>query len=88
MARRSVEWNDGLAEDLKDPEFAKEFLLAALDENIPIQVALGKAIRAYEVKEFSKKVRLLSSNILRAINQNQSNLRYYEQAFKTIYVGA
>lgn len=68
MARRSIEWNDGLAENLKDAEFARAFLLEAIEEDISIQEALGKAIRAQGVKEFSKKVRLPSSNILRAIN--------------------
>lgn len=68
MARRSSEWNDGLAEDLKDFNFAREFLLAAIEEDISIQAALGKVIRAYGVKEFSKRVHIPSSNILRAIN--------------------
>ncbi len=68
MARRSKDWNEGLAKDLQDPEFSREFLLAALDEGVPIQVALGKVVRAYGVKEFSKKTKIASSNLLRAIN--------------------
>ena len=68
MARRSSDWNVGLAEDLKDREFAREFLLAAIDEGVPIQVALGKVIRAMGVKEFAAKVRMASPNLLRAIN--------------------
>ena len=34
MARRSKEWNIGLAQDLRDPEFAREFLLGAIEEGI------------------------------------------------------
>ena len=68
MARRSRDWNEGLAQDLQDPEFAREFLLAAMDEGVPIQVALGKVIRAMGVKEFSAKVRMASSNVQRAIS--------------------
>lgn len=68
MARRSVDWNDSLAQDLKNAEFAREFLLASIEDDISIQVALAKVIRAYGVKEFSKKVGIPSSNILRAIN--------------------
>ena len=68
MARRSKDWNEGLARDLQDAEFAREFLLAALDEGVSIQVALGKVVRAYGVKEFSKKTKIASSNLLRAIN--------------------
>lgn len=59
---------EGLARDLRNREFAREFLLAAMDEGIPIQTALGKVIRAMGVKEFASKVRMASPNVLRAIN--------------------
>ena len=68
MARRSRDWNEGLAQDLRDQEFAREFLLAAMDEGVPIQVALGKVIRAMGVKEFAAKVKMAGPNVLRAIN--------------------
>ena len=68
MARRSKDWNVGLAQDLRDPRFAREFLLAAIDERVSIQIALGKIIRAIGVKEFSAKIEIASSNILRGIN--------------------
>lgn len=68
MAKRSKDWNEGLAKDLKNPAFAREFILAAIEEGVSVQVALGKAIRAYGVKEFAKKIRIASPNLLRAIN--------------------
>jgi DNA-binding phage protein len=68
MARRSRDWNKGLAEDLSDPAFAREFLLAAIDEGVPLQRALGKVIRAMGVKEFAARVRMASPNVLRATN--------------------
>jgi len=68
MARRSRDWNIGLAQDLRDPDFAREFLLASVEEGVSIQVALGKVIRAIGIKEFSARVRIASPNILRAIN--------------------
>ena len=68
MARRSKDWNAGLARDLTDRAFAREFLLAAIDDGIPVQVALGKVIRGMGVKEFAAKVRMASPNVLRAIN--------------------
>ena len=58
MARRSRDWNEGLAQDLWDEEFARAFLLAAMDEGVPIQHALGKVIRAMGVKEFAEKVQM------------------------------
>ncbi len=36
MARRSRDWNIGLAEDLRKPQFAREFLMAAADEGVPL----------------------------------------------------
>ena len=68
MARRTVDWNEGLAKDLKDPKFAREFILGALDEGLSIQEVLGKVIRTYGIKEFSKKIKIPSSNIVRAID--------------------
>ena len=68
MARRSRDWNEGLAEDLQGKTFAREFLLAAVDEGVSIQVALGKAIRAMGVKEFAASIGMASPNVLRAIN--------------------
>jgi len=68
MTRRSRDWNEGLAKDLRDSVFAREFLVAALEEGLSIQVALGKVVRAYGVKEFSRKTKIASSNLLRAIN--------------------
>ena len=68
MARRSKNWNVGLAQDLRDPRFAREFLLAAIEEGVSIQVALGKVIRAIGIKEFSAKIGIASPNILRSIN--------------------
>ena len=72
MARRSEDWNAGLARDLQNPEFARQFLLAAVDEGVPIQVALGKAIHAMGVKEFAAKARMAGPNVLRAINSRHN----------------
>lgn len=43
MARRSKDRNVGLAQDLRDSDFAREFLVAAIEEGVSIQIALGKA---------------------------------------------
>lgn len=72
MARRSRDWNDGLAEDLKDKVFAREFLTAAVEDGIPLQQALAKVVRATGVKEFAARVDMPSSNLLRAIHPNHN----------------
>jgi probable addiction module antidote protein len=68
MARRSKDWNVSLADDLRDQKFAEEFLLAAIDEGVSLQVALGKVVRAMGVKEFAANVGMASPNLLRALN--------------------
>ena len=68
MARRSIDWNEGLSRDLKDAKFAQAFIQASLTEGISIQAVLAKVIRAYGVKEFATKIKMPSSNLLRAIN--------------------
>jgi len=68
MSRRSKDWNEDLAKDLRDKEFAAEFIKASLDEGLSLQETLGKVIRSYGLKEFSKKTKIPASNISRAIN--------------------
>ena len=68
VARRSEDWNIGLSKDLRDAAFAREFLLASIDEGVDLQLALGKVIRAMGIKEFAAKVHMASPNVLRAIN--------------------
>jgi probable addiction module antidote protein len=53
---------------LKNPKFARDFLLAAVEEGVSLQHALGKVIRAMGVKEFAAKVGMESPNLIRAIN--------------------
>ena len=85
MARRSKDWNEGLAKDLEDEKFAREFILALLDEGVSIQVALGKVIRSMGVKEFAKRSKIASPNVLRAIsprwNPTQETLNRLLQPF-------
>jgi len=57
-----------LAQDLRGPAFAREFLLAAIDDGVSVQQALGKVVRAMGVSEFAAKVRMASPDVLRAIN--------------------
>ena len=67
MSRRSVEWNAGLARELRKKDFAQEFVRGCLDEGLSLQQALAKVVRAYGVKEFALKTKLPSSNFVRVI---------------------
>lgn len=68
MTRRSKDWNEGLAQDLQNPEFVREFLLSAVEEGVSLQLALGKVVRSHGVKEFASRVGMASSNLQRAID--------------------
>lgn len=68
MAKRTKDWNEGLAKDLQDPAFAAEFIIGALEEGATVQEALGKVIRLHGVKEFAEKVDMASPNLLRALD--------------------
>lgn len=86
MARRSRDWNAGLARDLKNAAFAREFLMAAVEEGIPLQQALGQVIRAMGVKEFASKVGMAGPNVQRAIhprhNPTQATLNRLLKPFR------
>ena len=68
MARRSRDWNEGLARDLRNPKFAREFIIAAAQEGIALPYVLGKVVRAYGVKEFAAVCGMASSNVVRVIS--------------------
>ena len=72
MPKRSVSWNDTLAEKLSDLDFAKNFLLDLMEEGLPLQEALGETIRGHGVKEFCTLVDLEPSSVQRAINLNNN----------------
>jgi DNA-binding phage protein len=63
-------WNETLDRHLKDPKFAREYLLAAVEEGLDIQVALEDVIRAVGVNRYSQWVKRIDRpNILRAIRK-------------------
>jgi DNA-binding phage protein len=71
---RTSDWNEQLAKRLKNTGYARDFVIACLDEGLPIQVALGKVVRAYGVKEFAKKIHMAPSNLVRALNPDTKSL--------------
>ena len=85
MSRRSQDWDEGLARDLQNKDFAQEFILSSIDEGLSIQAILAKVIKSYGLREFSKKVRMASPNVLRAIdprhNPTQDTLNRLLQPF-------
>ena len=69
MSRRSRDWNEGLASEMKDMEFARQFIISSIeDEGLSLQEVLGKAIRLYGVRDFSELSGIPDSNILRSID--------------------
>ncbi len=75
MKKLSEFWNIELTKKLKNKSFAREFLLASMDEGIPIQEVLKKIISAYGVTEFAKMVDMAPPNILRAVDLRHNPTR-------------
>lgn len=75
MKRVSEDWNIELAKKLKHKRFAREFLLAAMDEGIPLQDVLKKIINAYGLAEFAKMVDMAPPNVLRAVDLRHNPTR-------------
>lgn len=67
MRKKTVDWNVGLMEDLKDPEFAKGFVEACLEEGVPLQVALGKVVKAQGYSAVARKIKMGVPNVMRAV---------------------
>jgi DNA-binding phage protein len=69
---RSKDWNEDLAQELRDETFAREFLVATVEEGVPLQAAIAKVARAMGVNEFARKVQMASPNLLRALNPHHN----------------
>jgi DNA-binding phage protein len=69
---RSQDWNQGLAKDLQDRAFAQAFILAAIEENIPIQTILNKVIHAYGLQKFATEIDMSSAHLAKAFNPSES----------------
>jgi DNA-binding phage protein len=83
--KRSRDWNEGLAKDLRDQEFAREFIAALLDEGFTLQAALAKTVRAYGVSEFADRAHIAGSNLVRSIRADANpTQRTLEQILKPL----
>jgi len=71
----SEDWNIELAKKLRNKRFAREFLLASMDEGIPIQEVLKKIVIAYGLTEFAKMVEMAPPNVLRAVDLRHNPTR-------------
>lgn len=68
MPTRSIDFNEELAKDLRDLDFAQGFLLELLALGDDLQTALGHLIRVYGVKEYAELAEMEAPTIQRAIN--------------------
>ena len=72
MSRRSKNWNEALSKEIKNIDFAREFIMASLEEGLALQEVLSKVIRAYGIKEFAKVSEIAEPNIIRAIDSKHN----------------
>ena len=68
MSKRTQDWNESLAKDLKSKRFAQQFILSAQDEGLALQEILRKVIHAHGVKEFADKIDMAPANLSRVLN--------------------
>jgi DNA-binding phage protein len=68
MVKRSKGWDEHMLEDLNDPSFTRELLLAAVDDGVPFREALGDIIRGIGVKEFASRVGMPGPHLVRAVD--------------------
>ena len=68
MPTRSRDWNEQVAKELKDLSYAQNFLTELLGEGDDLQTALGRLIRLYGVKEYSRLAKMEASAVQRAID--------------------
>lgn len=67
MKGRLRKWEDGLLERLRDPDFAREYVQACLEEGLPITEAVGAVIRAHGLDKVAKRAHMAKPNLLRAV---------------------
>lgn len=75
MAKRTKGEKIVPAHDLRNEEYAREFLIAAVEDGMPIQAALAKVIRATGVKEFGARAHIPGTSVLRAISPRYNPTR-------------
>jgi DNA-binding phage protein len=73
MAKRSKNWDESLSKRLRDKEFAKNFLLALMeDEGLTLKEALRETIQCYGVSEFSELCGVAQPNITRVLDERSN----------------
>jgi DNA-binding phage protein len=72
MNGKIVLWEEGLLQDLKDPDFAKGYTDACLAEGVSLQVALGKVIKAQGFSDVARKAHMAVPNVIRAVRPSSN----------------
>lgn len=72
MNIRFESWEENLLKDLKNPDYAKLFILAAIEAGEDLQFILSKIVKAYGIKKFSKMVDIAEPNLVRALRANHN----------------
>jgi probable addiction module antidote protein len=70
--KNATDWDKMLLEDLKDPESAKLFIEACLEEGVPLQTALGKVLKAQGMAKMARKAKIALPNVIRAVREDSN----------------
>lgn len=72
MVKRAHDWNESLAQRLKNKDFARDFLISYLESGKALKTAFHSVIRAYGVKDLAARVKMPSSNLSRTLHHRSN----------------
>jgi DNA-binding phage protein len=66
-------WSKIREKELRDPDFAREYLLAAVEEGLDLNVALGDVVRAVGTRKYARWLKGIDQpNVLRALRKGSN----------------
>ncbi|HLG18270.1 MAG TPA: hypothetical protein VI895_00465 [Bdellovibrionota bacterium] len=66
-------WSKIRDKELRNPDFAREYLLAAMEEGLELKVALGDVIRAVGTRKYARWLKGIDQpNLVRAVREGSN----------------
>ena len=85
MKSRSRDWNQDLAKRLRgNAEFAREYLLALIEDGMELKEAFSEFVSAYGLKEYAAKAKLTSAQLLHSLRTKSITDTTYKRLLKPL----
>ena len=69
MAYRTKNWDEVVAKELRDKEFARGFFEGMIEDGLDAEEVIRRVVRAYGVKELAQKVHLKPESLARVLRE-------------------